>query len=471
MKKQPQSQSSQNNSPLRAIPSLQELLQHPSLRDSPIAFRYLKSILHSILQDYRQAVRKKKQSTIENRQAVTSQLVQKAEEIISRLTHFRLKRVINGTGIILHTNLGRAPLAEIARHHLEEVLDNYCNLEIDLQSGRRGDRMQLVEEIICLITGAEAALVVNNNAAAVLLVLNSLCRRKEVPVSRGELVEIGGSFRMPEVMKAGQVKMVEVGTTNRTHVKDYAEVISSRTGGILKVHTSNYRVLGFTHSVSIEELAKLAQKHHLPLIYDMGCGVIENLEEWGFPYEPVAREYLKAGVDVMTFSADKVLGGPQAGIIVGKETYLAKIRKNHLLRALRCDKMTFAALDATLRLYLQPQKLKEKLPVASMLTVADTELQRRGFHLMNTLRDLPLQMEVVETISQMGSGALPLEEIPSRALRVKPMNLAVEELARKLRLTEPAVIGYIENEYLYLNLRTIREDELPLVVKAFRNIF
>jgi len=459
------------NAHLRAIPSLQELLQHPSLQDDSIEPRYIKIILNSILQDYRRSVREKKTTQFANREIVTQQLVQQAKEAIEQLRSFQLKRVINGTGIILHTNLGRAPLAEVARYHLQEILENYCNLEFDLRTGKRGDRITLVEKIICLITGAEAALVVNNNAAAILLVLNSLCRRKEVPVSRGELVEIGGSFRMPEVMKAGQVKMIEVGTTNKTHIKDYEEVISSKTGGILKVHTSNYRVLGFTHSVPVEELAELAHKNHLPLIYDMGCGVIENLEEWGVPYEPVAREYLKAGVDVMTFSADKVLGGPQAGIIIGKEAYLSAIRKNHLLRALRCDKMTFAALDATLRIYLQPQKLKERLPVARMLTITETELQNWGQRLMNELKDLPLEMEVVETVSHMGSGALPLEEIPSRALRIKPLNTSVETLAKKLRLTEPAIIGYIENEFFYLNLRTIREDEFPLVVRAFKNIF
>lgn len=463
--------SSSINPYLRLIPSLQELLQHPSLQDDSIEPRYVKIILNSVLQDYRRSIREKKPTHFLTRETVTLQLLQQAKEAIEQLRSFQLKRVINGTGIILHTNLGRAPLAEIARHHLHEILENYCNLEIDLHTGKRGDRITLVEKIICLITGAEAALVVNNNAAAILLVLNSLCRRKEVPVSRGELVEIGGSFRMPEVMKAGQVKMIEVGTTNKTHLKDYEEVISSKTAAILKVHPSNYRVLGFTHSVPVEELAEFAHKNHLPLIYDMGCGVIENLEEWGFPYEPVAREYLNAGVDVMTFSADKVLGGPQAGIIIGKKAYLSTIRKNHLLRALRCDKMTFAALDATLRIYLRPQQLKEKLPVARMLTIAVNELQNRGQRLMNDLKDLPLDLEVVETVSHMGSGALPLEEIPSRALRIRSVNTSVEILAKKLRLTEPAVIGYIENEYFYLNLRTIREDEFPLVVRAFKSIF
>ncbi|OGB66431.1 MAG: L-seryl-tRNA(Sec) selenium transferase [Caldithrix sp. RBG_13_44_9] len=459
------------NLQLQAIPSLQELLLQSIQQDSGIDNRYLKLILNRTIQKYRDLIQAGKYNREVSRESLTQSILNEVQAQIKQLQSFRLKRVINGSGIILHTNLGRAPLAEPARHHLQEVLENYCNLEIDLDSGKRGDRHQLVEEVICLITGAESALVVNNNAAAVLLVLNSLCRQKEVPVSRGELVEIGGSFRMPEVMKAGQVKMIEVGTTNKTHLQDYAEVLSAKTGGILKVHTSNYRVLGFTQSVSIEDLAGLSRQYQVPLIYDMGCGVLENLEQWGFAYEPVAREYLKAGVNVMTFSADKVLGGPQAGIIIGQEEYLRKIKKNHLLRALRCDKLTYAALEATLKIYLQPEELREKLPVAQMMTVSLVELRGWGAELMVALKELPLQMDLTETYSQMGSGALPLEKIPSLALRIVPSSLTVNRLAKNLRLSEPAVIGYIENERYYLNLRTIRKDEISLLVKVIRKIF
>jgi len=456
---------------LQAIPSLQELLLHPFLQDSGIDTRYLKLLLDRIIKKYRHSILSGNTLRETDRDSLTQVILNDTRAQIEQLQHFHLKRVINGSGIILHTNLGRAPLAESTRHSLLEVLENYCNLEIDLESGKRGDRHRLVEEQICLITGAESALVVNNNAAAVLVVLNSLCRHKEVPVSRGELVEIGGSFRMPEVMKAGQVKMIEVGTTNKTRLQDYAEAISAKTGGILKVHTSNYRVMGFTESVTIEELAGLSRQHQLPLIYDMGCGVLENLQEWGFPYEPVARECLQAGVNVMTFSADKVLGGPQAGIIVGAEQYLGKIRKNHLLRALRCDKLTYAALEATLKIYLQPKELREKLPVAQMMTISLTELQIRGNELIKALNDLPLELELTETFSQMGSGALPLEKIPSLALRISPSSLSVNSLAKKLRLSNPAVIGYIEDDKYYLNLRTIRKDEFPLLIEVIRKIF
>lgn len=456
---------------LQQIPSVQDILSSPSLQNEKIAHRYLKEIVQTVIDDIRDEIRSGKWNTSPGRDRVKEKILQRVQQRVNRLKNFSLKPVINGTGIILHTNLGRAPLAPSARQHLQQVIENYCNLEIDLESGKRGDRIALVEEMICLITGAEAAVVVNNNAAAILLALNSLSRRKEVPVSRGELVEIGGSFRMPEVMKASGAKMVEVGTTNKTHLKDYQNAITPRTGAILKVHTSNYRVLGFTASVPIRDLVELAHRHQLPLIYDMGSGVIEDLQHWGYPHEPVAREYVEAGVDVITFSGDKILGGPQAGIIIGKKAFIQKIRRNHLLRALRCDKLTYALLDATLRLYLNPDDLPGELPLAKMLTTPVEELKNRAKELAEQLRGLPLRTEVVETFSQMGSGALPLEKIPSVALKIIPDNLSLNRLARQLRLGNPAVIGYIDDDSFFINLRTVREDELPQVAERIKAIF
>ena len=290
----------QNKSLLRNIPSIQELLNDPLIQENSIDAGYKKKILELEVQKYRGKLLSGRTDGKKGREDIHKELVFNSITSLERLKSQQLKRVINGTGIILHTNLGRAPVAEIARQHLQNILEHYCSLEIDLDSGKRGDRTDLVEEVICLITGAEAAVVVNNNAAAILLALNSLCRNKEVPVSRGELVEIGGSFRMPEVMKAGQVRMVEVGTTNKTHLRDYRDAIGERTAGILKVHTSNYRIMGFTGSVPIEELVALAGEHKIPLIYDMGSGVLEDLEKWGFSPEPVAREYIESGVDVVT---------------------------------------------------------------------------------------------------------------------------------------------------------------------------
>jgi L-seryl-tRNA(Ser) seleniumtransferase len=456
---------------LRQIPSIQELLSDPDIQGSGIDTRYVKQILEQEVDEMRAGIQKAGVEPPLTREVVRKKILAFTLQRLKKLQEFQLKKVINGTGIILHTNLGRAPLADSARRHLFEILDHYCNLEIDLDSGKRGDRTFLVEEIICLVTGAESALVVNNNAAAILLVLNSLCRRKEVPVSRGELVEIGGSFRMPEVMKAGMVKMVEIGTTNKTHFRDYSDAITARTSGILKVHTSNYRVMGFTQSVPIEDLVNLANRHRIPLIYDMGSGVIEDLEDWGFSHEPVARDYVKAGVDVVTFSADKVLGGPQAGIIIGKKKYLQKIKKNHLMRALRCDKLTYALLDATLRLYLQPGNLQEILPVAGMLNQSREVLLERGNALLGGLKGLPVKMELIETHSQMGSGALPLEKIPAVALSVIPTGLSVTKFAKAMRINDPAIIGYIEKDALLLNLRTIRDDEIPVIIEKIRFIF
>lgn len=459
-----------NDSMLKEIPSVQEILAHPSLQEAEVDVRYLRNFVQAVIQQHREKIRSGDVRGV-HREALTGRIVRDVQQQISKYMVFRMKRVINATGIILHTNLGRAPLATPARQHLQEIMENYCNLEIDLRSGKRGDRLATVEEMICLITGAEASAVVNNNAAAVLLVLNTLCRRKEVPVSRGELVEIGGSFRMPEVMKAGGAKMVEVGTTNKTHLKDYREAISPRTAAILKVHTSNYRIQGFTESVPIDKLTALAHRFELPVIYDMGSGVMEALENWGYSHEPVAREYVEAGVDVITFSGDKVLGGPQAGIIIGKKRHLQKIKKNHLLRALRCDKLTYALLEATLRLYLNPENLPRNLPVAGMLTLTSQELRNRACSLKEKIRGLPLTAEVIETYSQMGSGALPLEKIPSVAVRIVPQKMSVNRFAKMVRLQQPALIGYIENDAFLINLRTVRKDELPEVEKIIRTVF
>jgi len=453
---------------LKEIPSVQDILLSLSQKKLKIDDEYLKVLVQKVVQDFREKILSGAASENLSKQNITDEILERTIAEIDRIRSYRLKRVINATGIILHTNLGRSPIASQAVKHLSDILENYCNLEIDLVTGKRGDRINIVEEIICLITGAEGAVVVNNNAGAVLLTLYSLCHKKEVPVSRGELVEIGGSFRMPEVMKAGGVKMVEVGTTNKTHLKDYADRITPKTGGILKVHTSNYKIMGFTSSVPIDELIQLAGENQIPLIYDMGSGVIEDLRKWGYSREPVAREYIKAGVDIVTFSADKVLGGPQAGIIIGKKKYIEKIKKNHLLRALRCDKVTYALLDATLRLYFQPKELKKSLPVAQILNTPMDELRGRGTGLISRASKRHLHMNLIDTYSQMGSGALPLEKIPSVAVAVRSNKFTVTEIAKKMRIGTPPIVGYIENEWFMLNLRTVRKDEIPIIVTALK---
>lgn len=451
----------------RAIPSVQDLLADPAFAGFAIHPDLLKAIIQEEVQKLREMISTGAAGKPDH---VPQKLRSMIEQRLRRLTQPSLKRVINATGIILHTNMGRAPLPQPACEALEKVAENYSNLEMDLRSGRRSDRMGHVEELLCLLTGAEAALVVNNCAAAVLLVLNSLCKRREVVVSRGELVEIGGSFRMPDVMKVSGAHMQEVGTTNKTHLADYQAAVSPKTGALLKVHTSNFRVLGFTESPDLSSLVALAAQHQIPLIYDMGSGVLENLQNWGYPCEPVTRDILATGVDVVTFSGDKILGGPQAGIILGKKRLLQKIRKNPLNRALRCDKLILAALEATLRLYLRPADLPNRLPVAAMLTVTVEELQRRAAEVIRRCGRHSLKVISVAADSQMGSGALPLEKIPSVALRITSPKKSPLKLAEKFRAFDPPICGYVQDEALLLNLRTVREDELPAIAAAIGQI-
>lgn len=451
----------------RAIPSVQQLLQDPAFKKFSISDSYLKLVIQQESQKLRNQL---SQDSKANTKDIPTQL---SENIASRLEKIfvpSLKRVINATGIILHTNLARAPIAKAAKEALLNSIENYNNLELDLDSGERGERNQHVEKLLCLLTGAEAAFVVNNNAAAVLLALNSLAKRKEVPVSRGELVEIGGSYRMPDVMKASGVKMVEIGTTNKTHLKDYEKAISPKTAAILKVHTSNYRIKGFVGEVSLAEIVALAHKNNLPVIYDMGSGALIDLSKYSVRDEPLANEIVKTGVDVVSFSGDKLLGGPQSGIILGKKKFIEKIRKNHLARALRCDKLTFAILETTLKLYLDPDKLADELPIISMLKLSLNELKKRGNQIREKIKPSHLTIDIEKTNSQMGSGTLPLIEIPSIALAIKSEKYSSRKLAAKLRQNQPPVIGYIRDDKYFLNLRTVREDELSIVVKALNKL-
>lgn len=451
---------------LRQIPSVQDQLQNSEFLKFPVDASVLKQIIQQETQKLREEITQKRAITPAKVQGVLQNNIRTR---LKRLTQPSLTRVINATGVILHTNLGRAPLPKIGRDNLQRVMENYCNLEYNLETGGRGDRSTHIEELLCLLTGAEAALVVNNNAAAVLLALNSLAKRKEVPVSRGELVEIGGSYRMPDVMKASGVKMVEVGTTNKTHLKDYQNAINHKTAALLKVHTSNYRVMGFISEVSLPHLVELAHQHNLPVIYDMGSGALVSLSSWGLPDEPLAGTMVDMNVDVITFSGDKVLGGPQSGIIIGKRELITKIKKNNLTRALRCDKMTYAVLEDTLRCYLQPETLTEKIPFYTMLSVTMDELGRRAGRIQKEVQSSHLQLEIVDAGSQVGSGALPLEKIPSVAVKVRSKKYSPNTLAAKLRRAQPPLIGNIKEDALHLNLRTVREDEIELIVKALND--
>ncbi|SHE44797.1 L-seryl-tRNA(Sec) selenium transferase [Caloramator proteoclasticus] len=378
-----------------------------------------------------------------------------------------LRRVINATGTVIHTNLGRAPISKYALEQVMEIGERYNNLEYNLDEGKRGSRYSHVEHIICKLTGAEAAMVVNNNAAAVLLVLSTIAKNKEVIVSRGQLVEIGGSFRIPLVMEQSGAILKEIGTTNRTHLYDYECAINENTAALLKVHQSNYRILGFTEEVSLDELVVLKEKYKLPLIEDIGSGVLIDLSKYGLNYEPTVQNSIKKGVDVVTFSGDKLLGGPQAGIIVGKKELIQRMKKNQLTRALRIDKFTLAALEATLNLYLDEERAVKDIPILNMLTLDYEELRRRANKLLRILKraikEDRAKITVREDYSTVGGGAMPLEIIPTFAVFIEPKNKKVEKIEEELRKCQIPVVVRVGRNSIILDVRTLFEDDYTII--------
>ncbi|SHI54977.1 L-seryl-tRNA(Sec) selenium transferase [Malonomonas rubra DSM 5091] len=378
-----------------------------------------------------------------------------------------LRKVINATGTLLHTNLGRAPLSKEALDTIQTISEGYSTLEIDMDTGQRGHRYSHVRRLLTHLTGAEDALVVNNNAGAVLLALTALGKGSEAIVSRGELVEIGGAFRIPEVMEAGGLKLREVGSSNRTHLRDYEGAISEETKILLKVHTSNYRIIGFTSDVPAAELKPLAEKKNLILMEDLGSGMLIDLTKFGLPYEPTVAETVKAGVDVITFSGDKLLGGPQAGIVVGRKDLLQKIGKHPLARALRIDKLTLAALESTLRLYLQPEQVVERLPIMRMFNATPEEQQTRCQRLLDRLQaeGLPISLQLVEDFAQVGGGSMPQIQLPGWGVEIKPDTASVDALGRRLRNFIPAVVPRVQNDSLLINMRAVAEEEELLLAQ------
>ncbi len=383
----------------------------------------------------------------------------------------RLQRVINATGIVIHTNMGRAPMPDAAVQAVLAVAGNYSNLELDLTTGKRGGRGGQIEELLQTLTGAEAALVVNNNAAAVLLALSTVAAGGEVVISRGELVEIGGGFRVPDVIVQCGGKLVEVGTTNKTRLSDYANVITADTKVLLKVHASNYKIIGFTSETSVAELSDLGRQRGLLTMNDLGSGALVDVTRFGLPYEPMVQETIKAGADIATVSGDKLLGGPQCGIILGKAEPLGRMAANPLFRALRADKMTLAALEATLRLYLDEERLTQSVPVLHMLSQTKGELIKRARRLRNALAKLPgLETKLADGVGYTGGGALPTVPLPTKLIQVKPQDRSVEQLAEALRCGNPPVMGVLTDGVLALDVRTVRDEEFSLVVQAMKNV-
>jgi L-seryl-tRNA(Ser) seleniumtransferase len=390
-------------------------------------------------------------------------LIAEAREAARRRDRPALRRLINATGVIVHTNLGRAPLPEAAIGRIVEVARGYSNLEYDLERGGRRSRQAHVEWLLCRLTGAEAALAVNNNAAAVLLAINTLAEGKEVVVSRGELVEIGDSFRIPDIMRRAGGILKEVGTTNRTYLTDYEAAIGEATAMLLKVHPSNFRVLGFAADVPVGELGALGRRRGLAVVQDVGSGALLDLSQVGLPKEPLPSESIRAGADLVTFSGDKLLGGPQAGLIVGKRSLVERLRLNPLARALRIDKLTLAALEATLRLFLDEARARSDIPVLRALAMPLQEVGRRAGRLCEriaTLASGQLDVSVVSGNSEVGGGALPLESIPTRLVALRAPHLTAQVIEGRLRRTDPPVMVRIKDDKVLLDPRTVMEEEL-----------
>ncbi|MDE2484814.1 MAG: L-seryl-tRNA(Sec) selenium transferase [candidate division NC10 bacterium] len=461
---------------LRQLPSVDELLQEPSIREmvQTLPRWAVVEAIREVLERRRRMIAKgppgaTSSSDLPSRAA----LVTEAQQIAARLSGPALRHLINATGVVIHTNLGRAPLAEAAIERVVEAARGYSNLEYDLEGGDRGSRQDHVERLLCRLTGAEAALAVNNNAAAVLLAINTLAEGKEVIVSRGELVEIGDSFRIPDIMRRAGGILREVGTTNRTYLRDYEDAVGATSAMLLKVHTSNFRIQGFANQVSVAELASLGEKAGLPVVEDVGSGALVDLSQLGLSKEPMPSESIRAGADLVTFSGDKLLGGPQAGLIAGKRLLVERLRRNPLARAVRIDKLSLAALEATLRLYLDEGRALAHVPVLRALVMPLQEIERRARHLRDRIAALAsghLEVSIIEGTSEVGGGALPLEAIPTRLVAVQGVHLTAPVLEGRLRRTDPPVMVRIKDDRIVLDPRTVSEDELDTLANLVTSV-
>ena len=443
---------------LRELPSVDRLLKHP--KSEPLLTRfnrdYVTEKCREVLDELRQSIRLGK--PLDDGELDDERILGRIEKQIDRNQQPGLMRVINATGTVLHTNLGRALLPQAAIEAVRQAGMHPVNLEYDLDQGKRGKREESIERLLLDLTGAEAATVVNNNAAAVLLGLNTAATGKEVVVSRGELIEIGGSFRIPEIMAKSGAVLKEVGSTNRTHPEDYEKAIGKKTALLLKVHTSNYKIVGFVAEVGLAELVAIGRRHKIPVMEDLGSGALIDLSRYGLPKEPLVAERVRLGADIITFSGDKVLGGPQAGLVVGKKSWIAQMNKNPLKRALRCGKLTLAALEATLALYQQSADVAEEVPTLKAFTRPLQEIEEIGRRALPGLEKAlgeGFQLSLEDSTAQIGSGALPTEEIPSKVIAIRHRSLGPERIAEKFRRARPPILGRIREDRFLLDLRTI----------------
>ena len=453
---------------LSQIPAINKILLLDEIKELMNTYTEvaIKSAIKQYIEEVKQAILNEELSEVPS----LSKIVGEVARIVEKEDKNSLRRVINATGTILHTNLGRSLLSEKIKENIESVAFNYSNLEFDIDNKKRGSRYVHLIDIIKKLTGAEDVLVVNNNAAAVLLTLNTLVKDQEIIVSRGELVEIGGAFRIPEIIKLSGGVPVEVGTTNKTHLKDYENAISEETGALLKVHTSNYKILGFTESVSNEEISYLARENELVSINDLGSGQFVDFSKFGLPYEPTVKEILDSGIDIVTFSGDKLLGGPQAGIIVGKKKYIEKMKKNQLTRALRVDKMTLASLEATLKLYLDEKDALEHIPTLHMISLSKERLFGKADVLKTKLSDLDFDIRIEEDKAEVGGGSYPASYLESVAVKLTHRKLHATEIERKLLEVEIPIITRIKDNSIILDMRTLRTREFDIVKAALEEV-
>ena len=464
----------QQKEALRNLPAVDHVLELS--KSDPFFEEVPRSVLirsiRSVLDNRRRQIIEQDPADIDELLADAA-VVTGVKDLVRQAQSLNLRATVNATGIVIHTNLGRSLLAESAIEHLCAVGRRYSNLEFDLDKGRRGSRYANVEDLICEISGAESAMAVNNCAGAVLLALETMAAGKKVIVSRGELVEIGGSFRVPDVMAKSGGILCEVGTTNRTHLRDYENAVDEQTALLLKVHKSNYSVVGFSAEVSLKDLVVLGQKHQVPVMEDLGSGTFIDFSRYGLLKEPTVQESVSTGVDIITFSGDKLLGGPQAGLVVGKKACIDRIKKNPITRALRIDKLTLAALESTLRLYRDEEKAVQAIPTLRMMLQPIATLEEKAGRLKKMLESAGhsrLTVASLDLVSRPGGGSLPLLELPSKGLGIRIDGLSANAIEKSLRLNSPPIIGRIEDDLYTMDMRTLQDDELETIRSAIETL-